>query len=91
VGADVLVTIECDDHNCGRFPRRILSANIEAKGAALCYLPPYSPDSNPIENAFAKAEARTPDRLWEAITDALTHFSAQECANYFAATGYEPT
>jgi transposase len=57
------------------------------------YLPPYSPDFNPIENAFAKlkaflrkAEARTPDKLWDAISDALTR-----CANYFAAAGYEPT
>jgi transposase len=71
---------------------------IEATGATLHYLPPYSPDFNPIENAFAKlkaflrkAEARTPDKLWEAIADGLTRFSAQECANYFAAAGYEPT
>jgi transposase len=71
---------------------------IEAKGATLNYLPPYSPDFNPIENAFAKlkaflrkAEARTPDRLWHAIADALTRFSAEESTNYFAAAGYEPT
>jgi DDE superfamily endonuclease len=70
---------------------------IESKGATLRYLPPYSPDFNPIENAFAKlkallrkAEARTREDLWDAITSALKHFSAQECANYFNAAGYEP-
>ena len=61
------------------------------------YLPPYSPDFNPIENAFAKlkallrkAAARTIDELWEAIREALPNFSAAECANYFTATEYEP-
>jgi transposase len=70
---------------------------IEAAGAALLYLPPYSPDFNPIENAFAKLKAllrkvaaRTIDELWNAIGDALTAFSPTECANYFTATGYEP-
>jgi transposase len=74
-----------------------IRAAIEAKGATLQYLPPYSPDFNPIENAFAKlkailrkAQARTRDELWDAITGALTRFSAQECANYFDAAGYEP-
>jgi len=54
---------------------------IEVKGATLRYLPPYSPDFNPIENAFAKlkallrkAEARTREDLWDAITVALKHF-----------------
>ena len=71
---------------------------IEATGATLHYLPPYSPDFNPIENAFAKlkallrkAEARTRDELWAAIARTLTCFTASECANYFAAAGYEPT
>ena len=70
---------------------------IEAKGAQLRYLPPYSPDFNPIENAFAKlkailrkAAARTIDELWDAIRDALPKFTIQECANYFIAAGYEP-
>ena len=68
---------------------------IEAKGAAFINLPPYSPDLNPIENAFSKlkallrkAAARTVDELWEVIGDALETFTPQECANYFAATGY---
>lgn len=70
---------------------------IEAAGAALRYLPPYSPDFNPVENAFSKlkallrkAAARTIDELWTAIGDALPCFTPQECANYFTATGYEP-
>jgi len=70
---------------------------IERAGANLRYLPPYSPDFNPIENAFAKlkallrkAAARTINELWDAIRDALPAISPAECANYFTATGYEP-
>ena len=70
---------------------------IEAAGASLLYLPPYSPDFNPIENAFAKlkahlrkAAARTIEDLWDAIRDALPMFSLAECGNYFTAAGYEP-
>ncbi|MBS0385156.1 MAG: transposase, partial [Proteobacteria bacterium] len=66
-------------------------------GAALLYLPPYSPDFNPIENAFAKlkailrkAAARTRDDLWDAIGQALSAFTPAECANYFEAAGYAP-
>jgi len=70
---------------------------IEEGGATLRYLPPYSPDFNPIENAFSKlqaflrkAAARTTDDLREVIRDALPRFSPQDCANYFTAAGYEP-
>jgi transposase len=70
---------------------------IEATGARLRFLPPYSPDFNPIENAFAKLKAilrkvaaRTIDDLWTAIGNALPLFSPQQCANYFTAAGYEP-
>jgi transposase len=70
---------------------------IEAAGASLLYLPPYSPDFNPIEMAFSKlkailrkAAARTVDALWAAIADALDAFTPSECANYFAAAGYDP-
>jgi len=73
-----------------------IRAAIEAAGARLRYLPPYSPDFNPIENAFAKlkalirkAAARTLDDLWIAIRDALPQFTAAECANYFSAAGYK--
>jgi transposase len=70
---------------------------IEATGARMLFLPPYSPDFNPIENAFSKlkailrkAAARTIADLWDAIRDALPLFSPDECANYFSAAGYEP-
>lgn len=69
---------------------------IEAAGATLLYLPPYSPDFNPIEMAFAKlkallraAAARTVPELWDAIAAALDAFTPAECRNYFAAAGYD--
>lgn len=72
-------------------------AAIKATGARMRLLPPYSPDFNPIENAFAKlkallrkASARTVPDLWAAIADALPQFTPAECANYFTACGYEP-
>ena len=74
-----------------------IRASIEAAGASLLYLPPYSPDFNPIENAFAKLKAmlrkaatRTIERLWSAIGDIIDTFNPTECANYFAAAGYKP-
>ena len=70
---------------------------IEAAGATLLYLPPYSPDFNPIEMLFAKLKAllrkaaeRTIDALWTTIGCVLDAFTPTECANYFRATGYEP-
>jgi transposase len=70
---------------------------IEARGANLIYLPPYSPDLNPIEQAFAKLKAllrkkaaRTGAALWDALGDILDRFSPQECANYLANAGYVP-
>ena len=70
---------------------------IEGVGASLLYLPPYSPDLNPIENAFAKLKAmlrkaseRTIDGLWTAIGRIIETFTPTECANYFAAAGYDP-
>jgi transposase len=69
---------------------------VEAAGATLRFLPPYSPDFNPIENAFAKlkallrkAAARTLDDLWSVIGKSLDGFTPQECANYFEAAGYD--
>ena len=71
---------------------------IEAAGASLLYLPPYSPDFNPIENAFAKLKAllrktaaRTVPSLWNAIGRLIETFTPTECANYFAAAGYDAT
>ena len=73
-------------------------AMIEAAGAQLLHLPSYSPDFNPIENAFSKlkallrkAAARTVEALWTAIGRLLDAFTPAECANYFAAAGYDAT
>jgi transposase len=68
---------------------------IRAQGAWLLFLPPYSPDLNPIEMAFAKLKAhlraravRTIDELWKAIGNICAIFTPQECSNYFNAAGY---
>ena len=72
-----------------------VQAAIEAAGARLLYLPAYSPDFNPIEQAFAKlkallrsAAARTVSELWDAIRQAFKQFTPDECRNYLAAAGY---
>jgi transposase len=69
---------------------------IEASGAELLYLPPYSPDFNPIENAFAKLKAllrkaaeRTVEGLWTAIGKLIDLFKPNECQNLFTAAGYD--
>lgn len=69
---------------------------IAAAGARLLYLPAYSPDFNPIEQAFAKlkallrtAAARTVPDLWVAIRNAFSAFKPDECRNYVAAAGYD--
>jgi transposase len=76
---------------------RLVREAIEAAGASLLYLPPYSPDFNPIENAFAKLKAllrkaaeRTVKGLWTAIGRLLDAFTPAEYANYFEAAGYNP-
>ena len=68
---------------------------IEAAGATLRYLPPYSPDLNPIEMAFAKLKAllrseaaRTVEALWAAVGRLLARFPPAECARYLAHCGY---
>ncbi|MFC0387619.1 IS630 family transposase, partial [Muricoccus vinaceus] len=68
---------------------------IRATGASLLYLPPYSPDLNPIEQVFAKlkallrrAEARTRKALWITIGHLLSTFNPAECRNYLANSGY---
>jgi transposase len=70
---------------------------IEAAGAQLWYLPPYSPDLNPIELWFAKLKAllralrrRTVEDLWAAVAECLRLFSPTECRNYFRHCGYPP-
>lgn len=69
---------------------------IEAAGCALWYLPPYSPDLNPIEKLWSKVKSwlrrvgeTTIDGLISAIADALQAVGEQECSNYFAACGYK--
>ena len=68
---------------------------IRAAGAKLFFLPPYSPDLNPIEQAFAKmktllrkADARTIDDTWRQLTTLSNHSPQHECANYFTNAGY---
>lgn len=70
---------------------------IERAGARLLFLPPYSPDFNPIEMAFSKlkallrkAAARTVNDLWAAVAECLSAFTPGECRNYFTAAGYDP-
>lgn len=74
-----------------------VKAAIEAAGAELRYLPPYSPDLNPIELAFAKLKkrlrdgaARTTDKLWELCGRILDEFKEPECRNYFQHCGIPP-
>lgn len=71
---------------------------IAAAGGEVLYLPPYSPDLNPIEQAFAKlkhllrdAQKRTTEDLWREIGQLLDRFKPIECANYIANAGYRPT
>lgn len=70
---------------------------IEAVGAELRYLPPYSPDFNPIENSFSKIKAalrktaaRTMTGLWDAIANIIPTISPKEATNYFINAGYNP-
>jgi transposase len=70
---------------------------IEEAGAILLYLPPYSPDLNPIEMAFSKLKAmlrkaaeRSIDDLWKRIGKIIDTFTAQECQNFFTHSGYAP-
>jgi transposase len=72
-----------------------VQALIEARGATLKYLPPYSPDLNPIEQVFARLKAllrktpeRSVDKLWQAIGQIMDQFHPDECLNYFNNSGY---
>ena len=80
--------------NLGSHKGKAVDAAIVA-GARLVFLPPYSPDLNPIEQVFAKlktalrkAQARTIDTVVQEIACSLSSFSAAECANYFKNAGY---
>ena len=81
--------------NLGSHKGAAVRTAIEAVGAHLLFLPPYSPDLNPIEQVFAtlkallrKAAARTISTLWDAVGQLLQHFSSRECQNYFTNAGY---
>ena len=90
---DVVIMDNLSSH---KGPR--VRALIEAAGATVRFLPPYSPDFNPIEKAFSKLKAmlrkaaeRTVDALWNAIGRLIDLFTPNECDNYFAACGYDAT
>lgn len=83
--------------NLGSHKGVAVQAAIAAAGARLLFLPPYSPDFNPIEMAFSKLKAllrkaaeRTIEGLWSAIGRLIDAVTPDECANFFAAAGYEP-
>ena len=68
---------------------------IESAGAKVLYLPPYSPDLNPIENVFSKlktlvrkAKVRKVEELWRKLGELCDVFSPEECRNYFKNAGY---
>jgi transposase len=89
---DIVVMDNLSSH---KGPR--VEALIESAGAELRYLPPYSPDFNPIENAFAKLKAllrkeaaRSVDALWSAIGRLVDLITPAEAINMFAAAGYDP-
>ena len=81
--------------NLGSHKSAALRRMINAAGARLWYLPPYSPDLNPIEQAFAKikhwmriAQKRTVDDAWRTSEAFVTTIQPRECGNYFANAGY---
>jgi transposase len=81
--------------NLGSHKGHAVRAAIRHTGARLVFLPPYSPDLNPIEQVFAKLKAllrktnaRTEDRVINGIAQVLTTFSKAECANYLRHAGY---
>jgi transposase len=81
--------------NLGSHKGKAVRAAIRSVGAKLFFLPPYSPDLNPIEQVFAKLKAllrkaaeRTVEATWRRIGELLTRFSSDECANYLKNAGY---
>jgi transposase len=90
---DVVVMDNLSSHK-----RAGVRAAIEGAGCRLLYLPPYSPDLNPIEQAFAKLKAllrkagkRSVEELWDFLGSALDLFTPDECRNYFRHCGYAAT
>ena len=90
---DVVVMDNLGSHKGVRVRRAIRKA-----GATLIFLPPYSPDLNPIEQVFSKLKtllrkenARTVTETWRKIGALLDRFTPEECLNYFKAAGYAST
>ena len=88
---DVVVLDNLPAHKAGG-----VESAVRAVGASLLYLPPYSPDLNPVEQLFAKLKAllrkvaaRTKDALWTAFGTLLDAFTPEECAHYLANCGYD--
>ena len=84
--------------NLGSHKGAAVRKAIRAVGARLIFLPPYSPDLNPIQQMFAKlklllrkAAERTVEATWQRIGDLLDAFPPQECANYLRNSGYAAT
>lgn len=84
--------------NLGSHKGKVVRRAIRAAGAKLFFLPPYSPDLQPIEQVFSKlkhllrnAGVRSVDALWKTIGTLLDSFSANECANYIRNSGYAST
>jgi transposase len=81
--------------NLGSHKSKAIRSMLRAADARLWYLPKYSPDLNPIEQAFAKikhwmrmVQTTTADDTWRAIGHLIAEFKSDECANYFANAGY---
>ncbi len=81
--------------NLGSHKGKAVRQALRAAGARLFFLPPYSPDLNPIEQVFAKlktllrkAEERTVEATWRRIGELLDHFQPNECAKYLTNSGY---
>ena len=84
--------------NLGSHKGQAVRRAIRKVGAHLIFLPPYSPDLNPIEQVFAKLKAllrkaaeRTVEATWRRIGELLGHFDPTECANYLINSGYAST
>jgi transposase len=81
--------------NLGSHKGKVIRSLLRTVGAKLFFLPPYSPDLNPIEQVFAKLKAllrkaaeRTVEATWRRIGTLLSQFTPQECTNYFRNAGY---
>jgi len=84
--------------NLGSHKGSAVREAITAAGARLIFLPPYSPDLNPIEQVFSKIktllrkqDARTLEATWRSVGDVLDRFPPDECRNYIANSGYQST